>query len=212
MQHLGDLLKNKLREVGASEEEIARSTTNPDPTFDEEKASALDLAGHIESFYPHFLYKGWVLYETSRQYPFYISDNPVVMHNQVDHRPYGNLGLAVPGIEIYFPISSTLCLCLMCPTIATEFSKAYKSLMSMDRVAPGKAEATLKHAALTRSLCEGIVTGSVVPLAPDNVTHANSLQVVFSSRFVYCELDSFDLVANMIREDQGRRSALRPTA
>ncbi|MDV5280161.1 DUF4238 domain-containing protein [Leclercia adecarboxylata] len=54
---------------------------------------------HIE----HLLKKDWYLLETSPERPFYVSDNPVVLKNSNDFGPYGNLGLAVRGIQIYLP-------------------------------------------------------------------------------------------------------------
>ena len=59
---------------------------------------------------PYFLNKSWVLFKTTKSHPLYISDNPVTLQNMIDHGPYGNIGLAVRGIEIYFPLSKTLAL------------------------------------------------------------------------------------------------------
>lgn len=42
------------------------------------------------------------------------------------------------------------------------------------------------------------------------VTRINSLQVSFSSRFVYCESDSFELVEEMIRKNEKFRESLKP--
>jgi hypothetical protein len=39
----------------------------------------------------------------------------------------------------------------------------------------------------------------------------NSLQVMYSSRFVYCETNEFALVEMMIRNNPKYREALRPT-
>ena len=57
--------------------------------------------------------KAWMLLESVPGIPFFTSDNPIALHNTNDYWPYGNLGLSVKGIEIYFPISSTLCLNLI---------------------------------------------------------------------------------------------------
>jgi hypothetical protein len=43
----------------------------------------------------------------------------VVLQNNNDFAPYGNLGLAVRGIE-HLPLSSTLMLALYCPSIREE--------------------------------------------------------------------------------------------
>ena len=55
----------------------------------------------------------------------YISDNPLVMHNQKDFGPYGNIGLAVPGIEIYYPLSPNTILAYMCPLALKKTEEAH---------------------------------------------------------------------------------------
>ena len=50
----------------------------------------------------------------------YISDNPMVMHNSKQYGPYGNIGLAVPHIEIYYPLSHEIVLAYMCPLTMRE--------------------------------------------------------------------------------------------
>lgn len=49
-------------------------------------------------------------------------DNPVVMKNSNDFGAYGNLGLAVRGIKIYLPLSSTLMLTMYCPSIREQMA------------------------------------------------------------------------------------------
>jgi hypothetical protein len=64
----------------------------------------------------------------------YISDNPVVMYNSRTFGPYGNLGLAVPGIEIYCPLSPDVVLVYFGPpsmrNIEEEQAKAETQLSS----------------------------------------------------------------------------------
>ena len=43
-----------------------------------------------------------MLLRTEWQKPFLIGDSPLALQNSYDMGPYGNLGLTVPGIEIYF--------------------------------------------------------------------------------------------------------------
>ncbi len=72
---------------------------------------------------PHFYAKIWLMFQTSKKYPFYISDNPIAMQNMNDYPFYGNIGLSVKGIEIYFPLSKTLTLALYCPSIEKNSEK-----------------------------------------------------------------------------------------
>jgi len=62
-------------------------------------------------------HKYWILHSTTPERPFYISDNPVALFNLKEHPFLSTLGLRVPGIRVYLPISSTLCLGFLCPTI-----------------------------------------------------------------------------------------------
>jgi hypothetical protein len=54
---------------------------------------------------------------------FYVSDNPVALNNRLNLGPYGNLGLAVKGIEIYLPLSANLIQCAFCPSIFMDVSQ-----------------------------------------------------------------------------------------
>jgi len=65
------------------------------------------------------LKKTLVLYRSDGSLPFWIGDSPVAMHNTInpDDRLCSTLGLGVPGIEVYLPISSELVLAHMCPSI-----------------------------------------------------------------------------------------------
>jgi hypothetical protein len=57
--------------------------------------------------------KIWFLIESKKI--FYTSDNPVVLQNTTNIKENrGTLGLNCDGIEIYFPISDSLVLCLLC--------------------------------------------------------------------------------------------------
>ena len=61
------------------------------------------LINSLHEFPHHFATKHWFLMQAAEGKCFYIGDNPIVLHNSLDFGPYGNIGLAVPGIEIYYP-------------------------------------------------------------------------------------------------------------
>jgi hypothetical protein len=197
-EYLGKQLVEMLHKVDASEENF-KELKGSSGSVPEDKLFGLRSLAEAKKFVPHFLNKAWVLLETTPRNPFFISDNPIGLHNDMDHGPYGSLGLAVKGIQIYLPISSTLCLNLLCPTIAEELRKAHDNPKILAQVPPS-----------TRAFCDGLVNGTPIRVVEDNVTMINSLQVRFSSRFVYCESDSFELVAKMIRDSQKYREGLKP--
>ena len=80
-------------------------------------ASITSLPGLAADLMPYFLNKSWILHSTAEDHPFYISDNPVTLFNRNRHPFLSTLGLRVPGIQIYLPLSRTLCLAFLCPTI-----------------------------------------------------------------------------------------------
>jgi hypothetical protein len=55
----------------------------------------------------------WTLLENLTPEPFWTSDHPVTRYNPIDLR--GNLGLECRGIQLFFPLSSTLALCACDP-------------------------------------------------------------------------------------------------
>jgi len=207
-EHATQQLAGKLRGMGATEENVQELIGSDG--VDAAKLFGVHAVLESRRFIPHFLDKEWLLFETSRRDPFLLSDHPIVLHNGTDQAPYGNLGLACKGIEIYLPLSTSLCLGMLCPSIGEQFRRAYENFEVLDRLAPGLASATMSRPIGTRLICEGLVTGRAVPAAAENVMFLNSLQVIHSSRFVFCEIQRFDLVKRMIADSPKRRSGLLP--
>jgi hypothetical protein len=116
--------------------------------------------------------------------PFWISDNPVVMWNAF---PYGILGLAERGIEIYIPISHEYALGFWCPSIELKMGQL---------LASRPAENVRQQVS---AILQGIQAGKpVLPLAADTLTHLNSLQITYSSRFIYGPSDDFALAREIV--------------
>ena len=209
-KHIGEQLADSLSKTGTSKEQIKRMIGEP-PGESSRKLFGMSAFMNVKEYIPHLLNKAWLLFETTPKYPFFISDNPIVLHNDQDHGPYGNLGLAVRGIQVYIPLSSTLCLNLLCPTIANEFRKWFTNLQVLDQIDTGQADTDIKKPSFGRTFCEGLINGTPIQIIEDNVTMINSLQVVFSSRFVYCGSNKFDLIRRMIGDNQSFREGLKPT-
>ena len=129
------------------------------------------------------LRKTGILFSTPTD-SFYISDTPVALHNMQDTGPYGNLGLMVPGIEIYMPISARYVLGLLCPTLIATLCAHPRFRAAVDEHSPIQCD-------------------------DDNVTFYNSLQVRYAERFVFSKVQNFELVARMIRDHPEYRSGLR---
>lgn len=167
------------------------------------------LIDHIDHV-PHLLSKSWLLYETTKQNPFYISDNPITLHNDEDFGPFwGNLGLGVRGIQIHMPLSSTLTLAFTCPSIAKRAIKAKRQLEQMatlDKTVYFKLDspsAILQYG-------DAYLNGVPMKSNAENVRFLNSLQVQFAERFVFCIDDDFALVREMLAHSGKYKIGLRP--
>lgn len=151
----------------------------------------LFLSKSVKDFAPHYLNKSWILYKAPKSSHFYISDNPITLQNTLNRDPLrGTIGLAVPGIEIHLPLSSHLCLALLCPSV--------EELMRSQ--AQKKYEVNLDTVQIAEFI-KGFGGKIPIKLTGKNVINLNSLQVIYSSRFVYSSKSDFTLVKEMINEN-----------
>lgn len=65
----------------------------------------------------HYLDLKWVLFKNETAIPFWTSDHPIVRYNSQDFGPYGSLGLKNTGIQVYFPLSPSLTLGFVDPSM-----------------------------------------------------------------------------------------------
>lgn len=158
-----------------------------------------------ETYATHFLNKDWVLAATTRRAPFLLSDNPLARQNMIDRPNRGNLGLALPGIEIYFPLSPTRALAMWCPTLTETVHRGALALMS--RV--GSAAAPDPHGVI--SMSDALLSGAPVPYSPANVENFNSLQVIWSERYIFSTINDFQLAEAMLTEHPDLKKSPRST-
>lgn len=159
------------------------------------KETSLAQIGMAEKFAKHFHTKGWLLQRAPKGNPFYTSDSPITLHNSFEQERRGNLGLASLGVVIYFPISSRLSICCLCPTICQAIQHGLRTAAGESRRF-GYSRVDVSD---LERVATAISTGQPDPLLPENVRHQNSLQVAYSSRFVYSATDDFSLAKTMIR-------------
>lgn len=181
-----------------------------------EKFSALNLTfSNLEELTAPLVTKHTYLILKHCAGELYISDNPMVMHNSKDFGPYGNIGLAVPYIEIYYPLSPEIVLAYMCPQGMNEIEKSHiasekevdvffgqkflspTGLTTADKIKIEKARAEIlrqkNHYALIKSK-------RVVPMTADNLLFLNSLQVLSSFRYIACRKSCFDFAVKALSE------------
>jgi hypothetical protein len=143
---------------------------------------AFSLAKYLE---PHLRNKFFFL---STAYPgtsFLVGDSPVVLFNMIKSEHYGNLGFACPGIEIHLPLSSSVMLSCVDPTLIALIEQ--------------------KSAPMKRC----VRTGGRARLAPENMIRYNSLQVRWAERFVASADGDFSLVTRMIKDNETYRRSVR---
>lgn len=171
--------------------------------------------------------KCWILCQTDAKKPFWISDNPIVRHNEQDFGPYDNLGLAVPGLELYVPLSSTLLLGLWCPTRRAKYvdpvyerDRIIRSFTATWRTSPHYRPAIddviLRHcfgAELRepRRLVRAVEEGAPLESTPENLVFYNWLQLRWAERQVYSCDGNFDLAREILAKDPEYRLPPRMT-
>lgn len=174
----------------------------------ERKNFFLSMVLKQEETIAHLMNKDWILYETTPKDPFYISDNPITLHNDIDMGWRGNRGIALKGIQIHLPLSSTFTLVLTCPSIKNSALEGKKLIEMYAARTPHLLE-TLDDPAGILELANAYEKG--IPLAQNsqNVIFLNSLQVEFAEQYVFCEKEKFSLIKEMMVRDKRYRSGPR---
>ncbi len=167
------------------------------------------VLNHVEHA-DHILNKSWILYQTSEKDPYYISDNPVTLHNDIDKGFWGNLGLVVQGIQIHLPISSRLTIAFLCPSHEQGALQAREQLQFIVENDPSQL-VKIKNPKFIVDYANAFKKGEAFMTTSDNTKFLNSLQVGFSEQYIYCEKDRFVLATQMIKADDSYKVGLRPT-
>ncbi len=193
---------------------------------DLKRASLAQLALSIGPHSTLMAKKACFLATTSPDRPFWISDHPVVMHNYREFGPYGNIGLAVPGIQIYLPLTATLLLALWCTTNAdtlyenVEHAKRERKELSVMRILGRNVDRDEIERQLDKwkaivdygePLIEALTNGSAIQATAENVTFYNHLQVSWSHRYLISPNNDFALARKMIYDNPKYRGGLMPT-
>ncbi|EPR18087.1 hypothetical protein M527_14055 [Sphingobium indicum IP26] len=146
---------------------------------------------------------------------FYLSDHPVALHSDQERQGImRGLGIGVPYIQIYLPLSAEVMLCAYDPAVLGDLmrgrdeemnkgrSKALKALMD------GKITSTQmrqfvemeKEYDIVTPLIDAIRAGGPVAVEKEQVDTYNSLQVFHAHRFVVDPRGEFDIVPGILAE------------
>lgn len=183
-------------------------------TPDENEVKMLAIKAMADApgeFGPHLRSKSWHLIGTSRKLPFYIGDNPLTMQNWDPVENRGSLGLAVRGIELYFPLSPTRALAMWCPSIIESILSADETLQYAKVHQPEFVAQKLKQPEAVEYLAQVIRSNSVIPYTSDNVENFNYLQIRHAERHIYASQPGFELAKQMISDSPSFRAGMRMT-
>ena len=171
--------------------------------------------------------KQWVLFETTAANPFWLSDNPVALHNDRNFGPYGNIGFKVPGIQVYLPLAPTLLLALWCRSHEEVFRRASRvgrasieEVRNRLRRAQGFRrevdevvlhEIERKFLGKLDAMVANIDAGRPTVCSAEEVMFFNSLQVTYADRYLLSSTGEFDLARKMIADNSRYRVGTRMT-
>lgn len=190
-----------------------------------EKLSALKITfDNLEELTKPLVSKHMFLMIRNCQDDLYISDNPVVMHNAQTYGPYGNIGLAVPGIEIYFPLSPEVVLGYFCQTsmrkiedeqaeaekrVSALFSKQILSNVGISRAEISQLRQARDEIKRSKDYYRLMKDCRAVPMDSQNLLFLNSLQMRASYRFIAAARPSFSFARTALSERPHWKEGLR---
>ncbi|HKY53339.1 MAG TPA: DUF4238 domain-containing protein [Anaerolineales bacterium] len=146
---------------------------------------------------------------------FYLSDHPVTLHSdEKRHGAMRGLGIGVPYIQIYLPLSADVMLCAYDRAVLGNLMRCRDEEMNRGK---GMALKMLMDGKITAAQMKGFVEGAkeyddigplidtirageAVAVTKDQVDCYNSLQVFHAHRFVVDPAGKFDLVEEMMVE------------
>jgi hypothetical protein len=206
-----ELLLAKLRKKANNEadlEAIKDYITVPD-----ENETKIETARMIinapKDYGPQFINKRWVLIATEKRTPFIINDNPITLQNMIDMQPYGNLGLAVLGIEIYFPLSPTRALLLLCPSHEETMKQELNKLPNAHAVPLHLRHEFIRTRNSIQNILKAFETGSPLQYDSKNVENFNALQIANAERYIFSSNEDFAHADLMIRANPKLRNGRR---
>lgn len=155
-----------------------------------------------------FFARTGALFETHEAHPYLIGDHPLVMHNEKPSDLRGNVGLAVEGIEIYFPISPRLTLGMLCPSIR---DRIHSELSNTGAGSGSSGAAVAGNLSPPARLMQAMASGAPFDAGPEGSTFFNTLQIANAERFVFSADGSFSFLEDMLKRDPAMKRGQRMT-
>lgn len=223
--HMERQLADHIKERGGSIEDIEGYEPLTDDVLREQHIRFMrDAAGEFAQIIGA---KDFLLIAAPKGRRFYLSDNPVTIHNSRPHDGfYGNMGLACEGIEIYMPLTSDLQLCAWCPTIlgnmkariveanrqlATAILSPAMVSVANPTLLQEKLEQLRQYRATIENTLSKAAEGVPVSASGENMDFQNALQVGQAREHLICQKADFDLAKRFMAENpnsKGRRVSI----
>jgi len=196
-----------------TEEQGARSRIEEFVTLPDENELKIETAHFMmnapSTFGPHFLNKDWLLISTTRKSPFIIGDNPLALQNAIDMGPYGNLGLAVKGIEIYLPLSPVRALAIWCPSHKQRIVSFASRLRQARALSQFHILEKIRDPEGIEHIARALIGDAPIQYSTENVRNFNSLQVRYAERFVFSSVPDFALAHEIVNSHPSLRTGMR---
>jgi hypothetical protein len=215
-QDLEDMLRDMVEGSGGRMQDVQGwEDWRPSTEDDLKRHHLISIHNSLGEFARIIGEKDFLLAKAARDRSFYLGDNPVCLNNARDFGPYGNIGLGVPGIEIYLPLSSDLLLCAWCPSILEELrrthaeGRASRRAEALAAVTAGRISAAQMRTLLDQirpaeewieTLLQNAAEGRPIDSNDDNMDYYNSLQTSYAFRYVICQNADFGLAKKHNRE------------
>lgn len=211
-------MKTQVERLGFDREKMERGIESEE---DAKIATVATLFHNVALVAPLIIQMDWLLFTTTPDAPFWISDNPLTMHNSESHPIYRNTGFASPGVEIYLPISPMIMLGFWCPSrrelIHAGVASGRRVLKFEEIAARGRdtlglaiERAHTLHDVQTRlarlvPLLEALEREGTIQCSPDNVNFFNASQVRWAERFVISPRPEFAVANEMVTKYPGTK-------
>ncbi|MEJ0024927.1 MAG: DUF4238 domain-containing protein [Rhizomicrobium sp.] len=218
-----DEIRKRIESEGGKMQDIKGWAPSTEDTIKQEHLTF--IRKHIADFAGIIAQKDFALISSMPSRSFYLGDNPVCLHNERDFGPYGNLGLAVEGIQIYMPLSAELMLCAWCPTIMTASRKMLddaKQMAEREALAELMAghitadqmrqnlDASRTRFSVAESMHQAFAEGRPIDSVDATMDFYNSLQLSYAHRYVVSREGDFDFARTFNRENPEVRHGRRP--
>jgi hypothetical protein len=212
VRRVNDEIVQHIRKMGHDPNKV--EGFRPMSDIDIKAMTMVSLVQSLKTQPPLFYDKSWFLLETSADQPFLIGDHPITLHSDKNFGAYGNLGVALPGIQIYLLLTPQLALAMWDKAVAADareqiaHPRAVLDQLKALKPPAEKAALVREHIAdLERRLApvDAILAaeqrGGRATASAEMLNLLNTLQLRFSSRFIMSARGDFSFAARLIAED-----------